>query len=100
MIASDIAGIHEALDNGRCGMLVPARDVSKLVEAITTLLGDSELRLTFANLARQRAEDKFDMWRNGQALADLLRNTKRAEATSHLRPMVQTQELLQENKLF
>jgi len=105
VIASDIAGIHEALDNGRCGMLVPARDVMALVDAIKTLLADSKLRQTFARLARKRAEEKFDMWRNGKTLADLLRNTRRADAMSHARATdlgnaVQSSDLFQENNLF
>ena len=103
VIASDIAGIHEALDNGRCGMLVPATDVMALVGAIKTLLGDSKLRQTFATLARQRAEEKFDMWRNGKTLAELLRNTTRSQAgsipSSNLRSRVQTQDMFQENHL-
>ena len=103
VIASDIAGIHEALDNGRCGMLVPACDVIALVEAIKTLLADSKLRKTFAKLARQRAEEKFDMWRNGKTLAQLLRNTTRSNTNKFHNPKidtaVQTRELFQENKL-
>lgn len=104
VIASDIAGIHEALDNGRCGILVPARDVMALVDAIKTLLADSKMRHTFAVLARKRAEEKFDMWRNGKTLAQLLRNTTRSSAgelpATKLRNAVHTPELSQENKLF
>ncbi len=103
VIASDIAGIHEALDNGRCGMLVPARDVASLVGAIKTLLADSQLRQRFAGLARKHAEEKFDMWRNGKTLAELLRNTTRSNAgelpTTNLRNAAHTQELFQENNL-
>lgn len=98
VIASDIAGIHEALDDGRCGMLVPARDVTSLVEATKTMLADSELRRTYAVRARKRAEEKFDMWRNGQTLAQLLRKTKRSDASNRtsvrdVPTAVQTQEL-------
>lgn len=93
VIASDIAGIHEALDNGRCGMLVPARDVMALVDAINTLLSDAKMRQTFAGLARKRAEEKFDMWRNGQALAQLLRNTKRSDTSHSLAAMEPTRSV-------
>ena len=103
VIASDIAGIHEALDNGRCGMLVPSTDVMALVDAIKKLLADSQLRQTFAVLARKRAEDKFDMWRNGKALAELLRGTTCSRGgelpTTNRHNAVRTQELFQENKL-
>jgi glycosyltransferase involved in cell wall biosynthesis len=77
VIASDIAGIHEALDDGECGLLVPPRNVEALATAIKTLLTNSEQRQVFADRARKRAEEKFDMWRNGRNLADLLRATKR-----------------------
>jgi glycosyltransferase involved in cell wall biosynthesis len=80
VIASDIAGIHEALDDGRCGLLVPPRNVEALATAIKTLLSNPEQRLTFAERARKRAEEKFDMWQNGRNLASLLSATKRDRA--------------------
>ena len=83
VIASDIAGIHEALDNGQCGLLVPPRDVEALATAIKTLLSDPELRLIFADRARKRAVEKFDMWQNGRNLADVLRATKRERPFSN-----------------
>jgi glycosyltransferase involved in cell wall biosynthesis len=77
VIASDIAGIPEALDRGRCGMLVPPRDVAALSAAIERLLGDEELRLRLAANARGLTETKFDLWRNGSALAERLRAARR-----------------------
>jgi len=77
VIASDIAGIHEALDDGQCGSLVAPRDVAALATAIKTLLMNPEQRQLFADRARKRAEEKFDMWRNGRSLANLLRATRR-----------------------
>src|SRR5207244_2225703 len=65
VIASRIAGIPEALDDGRCGLLVPSGDLEALADAIARLLQHADLRQTFARLGRARAEDKFDMWRNG-----------------------------------
>ena len=62
---------------GSVACLVPPRNVAALAQAIETLLADSKLRQTFADAARKRAEEKFDMWRNGRRLADLLRATKR-----------------------
>ena len=72
VIASDVAGIPEALDDGRCGILVPPKDVGALADAMATLLGDASLRRTLADRARRRTEQQFDMWRNGARLAELL----------------------------
>jgi len=78
VIASDVAGIPEALDRGRCGMLVPTKDVYALAAAIETLLGDATLRRSYAERARRRTEELFDLWRNGARLADVLRATTRS----------------------
>ena len=78
VIASHVAGIPEALDQGRCGLLVAPGDVGALADAIVRLLDDPELRRLFATRGRQRTESEFDMWRNGARLADRLRNTTAA----------------------
>src|SRR5204862_6115808 len=75
--ASRIAGIPEALDDGRCGLLVPSGDLEALADAIARLLQHADLRRTFARLGRARAEGKFDMWRNGARLAEHLAATRR-----------------------
>jgi len=77
VIASDVAGIPEALDDGRCGVLVPPKDVARLADAIDALLRDDERRRRFAALGRRRTEDLFDLATNGARLADRLRATRR-----------------------
>ncbi len=88
VIASRVAGIPEALDGGRCGLLVPSGDVAALADAIDRVLRHADLRQTFARLARARAEDKFDMWRNGSRLAEHLEATERR--ASRGRPLALT----------
>lgn len=73
VIASRVAGIPEALDDGRCGILVPPKDVAALAQAIETLLKDEEMRRGFATLGRQRTEELFDLAQNGVRLAERLR---------------------------
>lgn len=82
VIASDVAGIPEALDGGRCGTLVPPRDVNALAHAIRTLLGDDGMRARFASLGRRRTEERFDLWQNGNRLASHLRGLTREVPTS------------------
>jgi glycosyltransferase involved in cell wall biosynthesis len=77
VVASNVAGIPELLDGGRCGILVPPQNVGSLVDAIKTLLANAVMRRTYANAARKYAEERFDLWRNGGHLANLLRSTKR-----------------------
>jgi glycosyltransferase involved in cell wall biosynthesis len=77
VIASDVAGIPELLDEGRCGVLVPPKDVGALARAIERLLSDEQQRTTYALAGRRYAEQTFDLARNGKWLAELLRSTNR-----------------------
>jgi len=77
VVASDVAGIPELLDGGRCGILVPPRDVRRLADAIQTLLQNADLRRGYAERARRHAEATLDLWRNGVRLADHLRAATR-----------------------
>jgi colanic acid/amylovoran biosynthesis glycosyltransferase len=85
VIASNIAGIPELLDNGRCGVLVPPKDVKVLANAIEMLLTNVTLQKQYAKIAREYAEKKFDLWRNGHDLAKLLRSTMRKNPPTLLR---------------
>jgi glycosyltransferase involved in cell wall biosynthesis len=80
VIASDVAGIPDALSDG-CGVLVPPTDVDALAAAIADVLGDSAQRMTIAARARQRVEERYDLWRNGSRLASLLQSTLRRRST-------------------
>ncbi len=83
VIASDLAGIPEMLDGGRCGVLVPPADVEALADAIQALLADPVRRLDFAAAGRQHMEARFNLWQNGRVLADRLRMTVRHGGGSH-----------------
>jgi glycosyltransferase involved in cell wall biosynthesis len=77
VVASSVAGIPELLGNGKYGILVPPKDVKALANAVETLLSNDELRLKYTYTARRRAEEKFDLWQNGQRLAETLYTTMR-----------------------
>jgi glycosyltransferase involved in cell wall biosynthesis len=85
VVASEVAGIPELLDNGRNGMLVPPKDVKALAHAIKALLASDTLRQQYAEAARKYAEQRFDLWHNGQRLAALLRATARPQAMKNPR---------------
>jgi glycosyltransferase involved in cell wall biosynthesis len=77
VIGTSVAGIPELLDQGKCGVLVPPRDVKALSDAMERLLKDEALRHRYAADARAYAEEKFDLWVNGRSLAQQLVSTVR-----------------------
>ena len=78
VVASRVAGIPELLDQGRCGTLVPPKDVEALADAIERLLMNPDLRSRHAAAARRYTERQFDLWRNGSALAAHLSSATRS----------------------
>jgi glycosyltransferase involved in cell wall biosynthesis len=77
VVASHVAGIPELLNDGKCGILVPPANATALADAIQTLLRNPDLRRRYADAAREYAEKKFDLWRNGKKLAEILNSTNR-----------------------
>lgn len=82
VIASDMAGIPEMLNGGRCGVLVAPGDVTALAAAIEGLLGDPARRQDYAIAGREHVERHYDLWSNGRRLADVLRSTPRRQSPS------------------
>ncbi len=60
VVATPIAGVPEAVVEGRTGHLVPPGDREALAERLVALLGDPERRAAFGREARRRAETVFD----------------------------------------
>ncbi len=73
VIASEIVGIPELLDYGKCGVLVPSGDVEALAKAIKDLLLDQGRRRQLAEAARRYVEQTFNMQKNGKRLAEKIR---------------------------
>jgi len=86
VIASAVAGIPDALGDG-CGVLVPPQNPGALADGIATLLADEAARGQIAERARRRVEERYDVWRNGASLAELLRNTRRRIETRRMAVM-------------
>jgi len=90
VVASNVAGTPELLDGGKCGILVPPANPIALADAMQVLLESDHLRRSYAEAARKYAEGKFDLWRNGRKLAEVLNSTKRGDhsdtrSTRHIR---------------
>lgn len=60
-IASDVGGLAELIDNGTNGLLVPAKDVNALTNAISTLSKDPGQRTHLSGNARKKAMKNFSI---------------------------------------
>ena len=61
MVVTDVGGNAEAVLNGECGIVVPAREPKALGKAILTLGRDEELRRGMARAGRLRVMERFSI---------------------------------------
>jgi glycosyltransferase involved in cell wall biosynthesis len=59
MVATDVPGCREIVRHGETGLLVPAKDVAALADAIQRLVNDGTLRRRLSARARMVAETEF-----------------------------------------
>jgi colanic acid/amylovoran biosynthesis glycosyltransferase len=72
-VATWITGIPELIRHGIDGWLVAPGDVDHLADAIATLMDDPELRQRLGRSARIRVQEKYDLARNTERLAEIYR---------------------------
>ena len=60
IIATNVRGCHEAVDDRNNGILVPVKDSKKLADAILCLLKNPEQSLKMGLKGRERAEKEFN----------------------------------------
>ena len=77
VVATDVTGIPELVEDGRTGLLVPQHDPPRLADAIERLLADRPLATALAAAARERVEREFDLRRNVGRLRELLEEAAR-----------------------
>jgi glycosyltransferase involved in cell wall biosynthesis len=59
VVASSVGGLRDLVVDGETGLVVPARDVGALRQALQRLLDDPDLRRKLGAAARQRAADRL-----------------------------------------
>lgn len=59
VVTTDVPGCRDAMVAGETGLLVPARSVEPLAEAIARLVADSQLRSSMGAAGRRLAEQRF-----------------------------------------
>jgi glycosyltransferase involved in cell wall biosynthesis len=73
LVATDVAGIREIVEDGATGLLVPVGDARALAAALGALIGNPELRLEQGARAAAVVARKFSAERNAMRVLELLR---------------------------
>jgi colanic acid/amylovoran biosynthesis glycosyltransferase len=71
VVATDVGGLPEAIEDGVTGLLVPPGDAGALERALRRLLGDAPLRSRLGAAARAHAQEHFSHEAEAEALAAL-----------------------------
>jgi glycosyltransferase involved in cell wall biosynthesis len=71
VIASNVGGIPEVVEDGVTGILVPATDESSLAEAIIKLAHDRDLRERMGACGKERVSELFTLEDNVKKIQDL-----------------------------
>ncbi|HLX05809.1 MAG TPA: glycosyltransferase family 4 protein [Candidatus Binatus sp.] len=61
VVASDVGGLREVVEDGRTGIIVPAANASAITSAIVRIAESAELRSQMAAAARSRAVENYSM---------------------------------------
>jgi len=91
VIATDVGGVSEVVDDGVTGLVVPPRDVEALATAIASLIDDPEKRERMGRAAAEQAAGLFSLTRAVREHEELYRrlagidNGKGAGVRSQLR---------------
>lgn len=72
VIGSRHAGIHEAVDDGETGFLIPEKSPDELADRLRRLLDDPALQHRLGENARRAAVERFDMIGQSRRLEDRL----------------------------
>jgi glycosyltransferase involved in cell wall biosynthesis len=71
VVGTRIAGVRELIDDGITGLLVAPRNADALVEGLTTVLRDPDLRARMGKAARIRVEQRYSVDAMADAYEDL-----------------------------
>ncbi len=71
IVATDVSGNGEAIEDGKSGYLVPPEDPQALADKVTALLKDPELRRTLGANGFLSAKHKFSIDAHAAALKDI-----------------------------
>jgi glycosyltransferase involved in cell wall biosynthesis len=73
VVATDVGGVSDLVDD--CGVLLPVRSLTSLIDALRNVISDTERRAELASRAFRRMQERFDVnvtWRALDALYEEL----------------------------
>jgi glycosyltransferase involved in cell wall biosynthesis len=73
IVATDVGGLSEEVENGVNGSIVPPRDAGAVFAAVRALVEDRSKRQTMAIASRRLAEERFDGRRNYNKILTLMK---------------------------
>lgn len=71
VVATDVGGLPDTIQDRETGLLVPPADPGRLADAIARLLDDPSLRATMGALGRERCLVRFDIERTVAEVEDI-----------------------------
>jgi glycosyltransferase involved in cell wall biosynthesis len=78
IVATNVAGIPEALRAGEDGLLVPEKDPAGIADAVVALMQSDELRGRLGRAARRRVEEDMSWKKAGERFESVLRSVAEA----------------------
>jgi glycosyltransferase involved in cell wall biosynthesis len=79
VVASDVAGVREQIEDGVSGIVVPPGDVAALTDALARTLGDAAFRASAGARGRAIVTTRFSVASAARGLVDTLEEALRAE---------------------
>jgi colanic acid/amylovoran biosynthesis glycosyltransferase len=71
VIATDVSGIAEVIEDGVTGLLIPEKDAPAIASAVKRMIGDRSFALRTAENGKERVHQQFDQRANHQKVFDL-----------------------------
>jgi glycosyltransferase involved in cell wall biosynthesis len=72
VVASDVSGIGEIIQDGATGLLVPERDPFALASAVAKMTAGKKNAMEMADRGRAAVLERFDVRKNCRAILELL----------------------------
>lgn len=89
IIASDLPGLRDVVNDARCGLLVPPGDASAVAQAVRTITEDAELAEAMGRRARSTALDQYSWTAVAQRIARVIEDAVSAHRAEHGRQHAQ-----------